>query len=63
MTDALDCRRQADGCLYMAQFAIDGQVIRTRLLDIARTWTTLARQLERIDTLRDDLARYWVTLH
>ena len=59
MTDALDCRRQADGRLYMAQFAMDEQVVKSLLRDIARTWMTLACQIERIDVLRDELAPYW----
>jgi hypothetical protein len=63
MTAALDCGRQADRCLYMAQFAIDEQVMKMRLRDLARTWMTLACQIERIDALRDDLAPYWATIH
>jgi hypothetical protein len=63
LTDALDCRKQAAGCLHMAQFAIDGQVMKSRLRDLARTWMTLAHQIERIDVLRDDAAPYWATMH
>jgi hypothetical protein len=62
MTDALDCRRQADRCLNAAQYT-KAQVIKALLRDLARTWTTLARQIERVDDLRDDLAPYWATMH
>ena len=47
----------------MAQFAMDGQVMKIRLRDLARTWMTLAYQIERIDVLRDELAPYWATIH
>ena len=63
LTDALDCRRQADSCLHMARFAKNEQVMKTLLRDMARTWMTLARQIERMDALRDDLAPYWATIH
>jgi hypothetical protein len=63
MTAALDCRRRADRCLYLARFAQDEQVLKIRLRDLARTWTTLARQIERLDALRDELAPYWATIH
>jgi hypothetical protein len=61
MNRALDCRRQADRCLHVAHYA-KAQVMQALLRDLARTWTTLARQIERIDALRDDLAPYWATL-
>jgi len=63
MTAALDCRRQADSCLYTAQFAKDEQVMKSLLRDMARTWMSLACQIERMDALRDDLAPYWATMH
>jgi hypothetical protein len=63
MTAAFDCRKQADSCLYMAQFAKGEQVMKSLLRDIARTWVSLAWQIERMDALRDDLAQYWATKH
>jgi hypothetical protein len=51
MADALDCRGQADKCLHMALSAKDKQV-KSLLKDMAQTWMTLARQLDRIDALR-----------
>ena len=63
MTAALDCRRQADRCLFMAQFAQNEQVLKILLPDLARTWMTLACQIERMDVLRDELAPYWATMH
>jgi hypothetical protein len=62
MTDALDCRRQADRCLHMALSAKDERV-KSLLHDMARTWTILARQIERMDALRDGLAPYWANRH
>jgi hypothetical protein len=47
----------------LARFAQDEQVLKIRLRDLARTWTTLARQIERLDALRDELAPYWATIH
>ena len=47
----------------MARFAKDEQVMKTHLRDLARTWMTLACQIERMDALRDDLAPYWATIH
>jgi hypothetical protein len=44
-------------------FAMDEQVMKSLLRDIARTWMMLARQFERMDALRDDLAPYWATRH
>jgi hypothetical protein len=63
MTAALDCRKQAVRCLSLAQSAMDEQVVKMCLRDLARTWMTLACQIERIDALRDDLAPYWATIH
>ena len=63
MADELDCKMQAERCLCMAQFAMDEQVMKMRLRDLARTWMTLACQIEHIDALRDDLAPYWATMH
>ena len=54
-SDALDCRRQADRCQQMARSAAAAE-LRTLLLDMAQTWMTMARQAERLDALRDDLA-------
>jgi hypothetical protein len=51
MADALDCRGQADKCLHMARCAKDNQV-KSLLKDMAQPWTTLARQLDRMDALR-----------
>jgi hypothetical protein len=47
----------------MAQFGQDEQVLKILLRDLARTWMTLACQIERIDLLRDELAPYWATIH
>jgi hypothetical protein len=63
MTDALDYIIQADRCLCMAQFAMDEHVMKIHLRYLAQTWLTLARQRKRMDVLRDDLARYWATMH
>jgi hypothetical protein len=63
MAAALGCKRQADSCLYMAHFAKDEQVMKSLLRDIARTWMSLACQIERMDVLRNDLAPYWATMY
>jgi hypothetical protein len=52
-SDALECRRQADRCMQMAQSAVDAE-LKTLLPDMAETWMTLARQTERLNTLRDN---------
>jgi hypothetical protein len=52
-SDALECKRQADRCLQMAQSAEDA-ALKTLLLDTAQTWLTLARQAERLDALREN---------
>jgi hypothetical protein len=62
MTDAPDCRRQADRCLHMARSAKDERV-KALLHDMARTWTMLAQQIERMDALRDGLAPYSAQRH
>jgi hypothetical protein len=60
MTDALHCQTQADRCMHVAQSAKDERV-KALLHDMARTWTILARQIERMDALREGLAPYWAT--
>jgi hypothetical protein len=54
-SDGLECRRQADRCLQMAQSAELAQ-LKTLLMDMAQTWLTLARQTERLDALRENPA-------
>jgi hypothetical protein len=61
MTDAFDCRRQAIRCLQMALSVKDKQM-NSLLHDMAQAWI-LARQIERMDALRNDLAPYLATRH
>jgi hypothetical protein len=62
MTDALDCWKQADKCLHFARSEKDEE-LKALLHDMARTWRTLACQIERIRDLRDELAQYWAKMH
>jgi|1185.fasta_scaffold326273_2 hypothetical protein len=51
MMTALECRRQSG--LYMNEAKLEDRVgVRTALLALARSWTTIANQLDRLAELR-----------
>jgi len=57
MTDPVECRRNADACLHAAQTA-QAPELKATLLTMARLWTALAVQTERLQKLsKQDTAR------
>ena len=51
MMTALECRRQSD--IYMNEAKVEDHVgVRTALLALTRSWTTIANQLDRLAELR-----------
>jgi len=51
MITALECRRQSN--LYMEEAKVEDHVgVRTALLALTRSWTTIANQLDRLADLR-----------
>jgi hypothetical protein len=55
MTDPSECRQRADECLRAAQTAPTAEVKAT-LLTMARLWTALAVQTQRLQGLLDEEA-------
>jgi hypothetical protein len=53
--DAKDCRDNAERCVQMANDASDVR-LQSALFDIAQSWTALAVQLERGQSIRDQIA-------
>jgi hypothetical protein len=54
MADPVDCRKNANHCLLMANQTTDAH-LRSILFRLAKAWVKLAEQLEHKDDLRDSL--------
>jgi hypothetical protein len=50
VTNAAECRNNASECLRRAAAATDAK-LKGQLLSIARTWTALAVQIERLEAM------------
>lgn len=54
-SDAKDCRSNAERCVQMANDATDAR-LQSALFDIAQSWTALANQLDRGQSMREQVA-------
>jgi hypothetical protein len=54
-SDAKNCRDNAERCVQMANDATDAR-LQSALFDIAQSWTALALQLERGQSIREQAA-------
>jgi hypothetical protein len=52
MSANLDCRREAAECLSLAEAEMH-QPLKVALTEVARSWLTLASQLEQLEALTD----------
>lgn len=55
MCDARDCRANAEACIDLANTAVNTQ-LQSSLFDIAQSWMKLAADIERSDTIREQVA-------